>query len=322
MPQSTPAFKIHGFSEVVISVRSLDEYEATFHDIGGWHTRSKNPVLPQQLRAWGLPETLTAEEMLMAHPDSDTGFVRFVCFEGLAQTEIRANDQPWDSGGIFDINIRVENMAQVRDKMVDAQWQANTDPVLHHFGPFSVTEWVPRYSDGTRLALIERLAPPLEGWPNLKHFSRVFNSTFIVRDIQRSVHFFRDVLNMQEYIHTPSTELTAGPNVFGLPHNLSDTISHEIYILHPEKLNEGSVELIQLNGVTGRDLSANAHLPNLGVAMLRFPVENVEYLYQHLLDHQIPIVSKLQTLEVSPYGTTKRFIVSAPEGGWLEFFEN
>ncbi len=321
MVEANAEFEIDGFNEAVLSVSDAEYYKEFFETIGGWESRYSGQVSQQQLENWGLGKDVSAKEVLMANKGADRGFIRLVQFSGVDQQIIRSNDQSWDTGGIFDLNIRVQDMEALQQEMEARYWQSGTDPVAFKFGKFSVKEWIPRGPDGVRFALIERLAPKLEGWPNLKKFSRTFNSTQIVRDMDKSMHFYRDILGFEMYMEHVGASSKAGPNVLGLPHNLTTEIPRKVYILHPEGINEGSIELLSFDGAVGKDFSGLARLPNLGIAMLRLPVVNIEGLYQYLRDHDVPVVYEMSEVKVAPYGEVKQFTVSAPEGALLEFYE-
>jgi len=256
----------------------------------------------------------------MRNRGSESGYLRLVQFRGAEQRPIRSNDQSWDTGGIFDLNVRVKNLGQAAAQMEAAGWQGVTDPAQFRLGPFEVKEWLARGPDGVRLAMIERISPPLEGWPNLHQLSRVFNSTQIVRDIDAALSFYRDLLGFQVYLEHHGASEQAGPNVLGLPHNLAATITRHLYILHPQKGNEGSVEILSYDGATGADFAAHAKPPNRGMLMLRFPVQDARALARRLQAQGAQLEFGPVRVKLAPYGECQLFGLRAPEGAWLEFF--
>ena len=199
-------------------------------------------------------------------------------------------------------------------------WSSATDPVQFTFGPFVVKEWIVKNEDGIAFALIERIKPTLEGWPNLKEFSRVFNSTQVVQDIDKSLHFYQNILGFKTYLKHKGASKVAGPNVLGLPHNIATQVERSVYILHPEGINEGSVELLQFHGATGRDVSDLARPPNIGIATLRFPVNNLEKLNTLLQKNNIKIESRTK-MRLLPYGLVDILAIKTPDNTWLEFFQ-
>ena len=308
-----------GFREAVLSVKDIDIWQAFFQEAAGWETVYEGDVPASVLSHWNVTEG-TGREVVMVNKGEDTGYVRLMSFYGVARQIIRPHDQPWDTGGIFDLNLRVANMDEAEKSIERFGWQANAAPADFSFGPFKVKEWLVRGPDGIRFALIERLEPPLEGWPHLKKMSRVFNSTQIVKDIDQSLDFYRDKLGMEIYLESKGASEEAGPNTLTLPHNLVTEISRSVYILHPEGLNEGSVEIIEFDGATGEDFSERAVPPNRGIATLRFPVSDWPGFLTHLENENIPIVAGPTRTTLAPYGEVDILAIRAPEGAWLEFF--
>ncbi len=302
-------------------VSDLDTYIEFFVEIAGWERLADSHCDAALIQHWQLPDTASARFCLLGCPDYSSGYIRLMEFSGVEQRMIRPHTQTWDTGGILDLNIRVRDMAQKRAQLEALGWQSNTEPVTWTFGPFTVSEWLVRGPDGLCLALIERLDPPLEGWPHLKEFSHCFNSTQVVKDMAKALAFYRDTLGFGEFLHQNHPFPEAGPNVLGLPHNLADQISHEIYILHPDAVCEGSIELLSFDGLEGRDLSAQAHPPNLGVAVLRFPLNNGLEALAERLTASGARAQRSAELALPPYGQVEMLSTQAPEGAWLEFYQ-
>lgn len=319
--QSNRGFAISGWREAVVSVSDMRQQVQFFKQIAGWQIISRSRLQAEQIAHWQLPAHASGHQVLMHNPGSESGFIRLVQFEGVQQQQIRSNTQSWDTGGLFDLNVRVADMQQMFKQMQASGWQAATDPIQFKFGPFVVKEWLSRGADGLVLALIERLQPKLEGWPHLKKLSRAFNSTQTVHDMQASLHFYRDVLGFKLYLEHKGVSEAPGENVLGLPLNAAMHHEQTIYILHPEGINEGSVELISFDGIKGRDVSSLAAPPNLGLLMLRFPVTGLAALAEHLQNNQVNKIKLTPGLTMPPYGEVDLLSVQAPEGAWLEFFE-
>ena len=310
-----------GWRETVISVSSLDEWRRFFENILEWEIRAEGAV-PQELRnAWKLPESASAGYALFANPGSESGFVRVINFEGVEQVRIRPHDQAWEVGGIFNMNMRVGDMADVAQRITAAGWQAPSSPVRFAFGSFIVWEWIPRHSDGVRIAFIERVEPPLENWRNLRTTSRTFNSTQIVADLDRANTFYQGALGFETYLDHFGASDTPGEHVLGLSREAMTSIKRHVHILSPTGENEGSVELLQFEGYSGRDFSDRAKPPNLGNLILRFPVEDAATLADFLKRQGIALEYGPIDTTLAPYGDIKIFAVRAPDGAWLEFFE-
>lgn len=313
--------RIFGWREAVLSVSDLAGWINLWTQAAGYEVVYRGQAGKDWLEVWQLPAGASAEEALLSNPGTESGFLRLVEFSGVPQRHIRSNGHTWETGGWFDVNARVVNLDAKFRQLQALGWQGFADPVSLTFGPFEVNEWLARGPDGVVIALIERVAPPLTGWPTLKNVSRLFNSTLVVADMIASYDFYVNKLGFEVYLETNGPSDTPGPNVLGLPHNLADKISRHVYIVNPVGGNEGSVELIEFDGLTGRDFSEHAHPPNLGVLSLRFPVEHAELLADNLVKKGVTVLSPPRTVNMAPYGEKTLFIVRGPNGEWLEFFE-
>jgi len=260
-------------------------------------------------------------EVVLANPGDQRGYLRLVQFEGVEQRPIRSSGRTWDTGGIFDINIRAKDLQTSLTALQDAGWNGFSDPIRYQFGPFDVSEVILQGPDGVAVALMERHAPPLEGYPNLRKLSHVFNSTHISKDAEAARAFFIDQLGWEIYLQTPGLDRKAGPNVLGFPQNTNAEIELPVYIVHPQGINFGSVEFIEVKGLDGEDFSAYAKPPNLGILLLRFPVKDAEAYALALHDKGLELYQPITTLNISPYGQCKVFTVQSPDGVLLEFIE-
>lgn len=311
-----------GWRETVISVRDVDQTVAFFTGTLGWELRTSGQVDRAQLDAWGLPPEASARFALVANPTTDRGFVRIVAFKGVEQRRIREHDVPWETGGIFNMNIRVADMDQIERDATNAGWQGVSRPVTFTFGPFVVSEWIPRTSDGVRVAFIKRVSPPLEGWPELVTSSRTFNSTQIVANLDRALAFYQGVLGFQTYMTTRGPSEKPGDYVLGLSHEAMVDITREVRIVSPPGFgNDGSVELLEFEGYSGRDFAEHAKPPNLGNLMLRFPVPDLDPLVVYLKSKGVELEYAPVESELKPYGRVRITAIRAPDGAWLEFFQ-
>ena len=310
-----------GWQETVISVTDLNEMTNFYRVNLGWEERARGSVPRAQLEAWGLPAEANARFTVVANPNSTKGYVRIIDFDGVEQVRIRDHAQAWETGGIYNMNIRVADMASIAKKVTDAGWQAPSAPVNFTFGPFDVWEWIPRHKDGVRIAFAERVKPVLTDWPNLKTTSRSFNSTQMVADIDRAIAFYEGVLGFKTYLENRSPSKAPAEHVLGLSREAMTTVIRDVRIVNPTGENDGSVELLEFEDYTGRDFSDRAVPPNLGNLMLRFPVPSVDKLVNYFAGAGVELEYAPITTRMPPYGNVKTMAVRAPDGAWLEFFE-
>lgn len=315
-------FEIGGFNEAVLIVRHEQPHLDCWVGNGGWVVRHQGAVDPRLLTGWGLGPGASGQEWLLAHPDCQTGFVRLMRLSNAGpQRDIRPDDQCWDTGGIFDLNVRVLDLDAMAARMRALQWHGVAPPIAWDFGTLGVKEWLVRGPDNVRLALIERLHPPLQGFDHLRDFSQVFNSSQIVRDLDVAMAFYRDVLGFQLASSYEAEGFPPGPNLIGVPPGVSAQIGLKLRIVHPQGKVEGSIELVTNPGAQGLDLSADAGPPHFGMATLRFPVRGIEALAAHIEGAGHALVMPLSTVDLAPLGPVRMLALRAPDGAWLEFVE-
>ena len=310
-----------GFIEATACVSDLDRHSTTLCAIGGWEIVAEGSLPRELLAGWGL-DAGSGRFRLLGNPGDNSGYLRLHQLSGVSQGWCRPNPQTWDTGGIIDINIRVLDLPAKYRALQQAGYTSTADPVRWTFGPSTVEEWIGIGPDGLAIAIIERLAPPLEGWDTLKAFSRVFNSSQIVTDMTAAMDFYCEVLGFQAAVHqrAPMSE-APGANVLGIPHNLVPEIEVEIAILHPSGLMDGSVELVKFHGLEGRDFS-DCCLPwNLGISSLRFRIEGLDALLAHVQAQGVASLMSPMTLDLAPWGAVRMAAIAAPTGARLELFE-
>ena len=318
-------FKISGFKEGVVSVLDIDYFENIFCSLGGWEKRYRGAVAQEQLGVWQLPDHVQAEESLIGNVNEPTGQMRLIKFfsddERFVQHHMRPDAQCWDTGGIHSLSMRVKDLKDTRHKFHALGWQSYSATNTYRFLDIASDEWVPRGPNGMNCSFVERLTPALTGWPHLKKFSRIFNSSQIVRDIDVSYKFYTEVLGFKQYAEHTGALAEAGPNPLGLPYNMANTEVHYMRILHPDAVCDGSVEILSFDTFKGADFSEETHFPNLGTGALRFPVKNIEALFARVKEHKATVISPLKAVPIQPYGNCNSFIISSPDGAWLEFYE-
>lgn len=320
VPQPAQAQEVvGGYHELLIVTADRDKWVEEFAPIAGWEVRDNGAVDQGWLSLWNVEGS--AQYTVIGNPGTSRGFIRLIEFDGLPADFIRPNDQSWDTGGLFDFNMRVADMAETRRALMDAGWAAPSEPVEFSFGPFVVQEWLPRGLDGVRLAVIERVNPSLEGWPHMRKFSRAFNATMVVADIADARRFWREGLGFQSYIEHRAPSREAGPNVLGIPHNLATEITRDVSILHPDAKNEGSIELLAYEGASGADFSNRTDMPNRGLARLRFQVNGLAGLRAKVSALGYPVTAIATGLPISGVGNVNVFVATAPGGTKIELYE-
>lgn len=313
---------ISGFSESVAVVHSLPERAIQWCELAGWEAGPEQELDRRLLTAWGLPASVHGRQIYCVPRGQVSGGLRLIELHGSEQRDIRPNPQPWDCGGLLDLNVRVHDM-QSRDRQFRrAGWCGPSNPVEWLFGDKLVSEWLTLGPDGLAFALIERLDPPLPPAERPERIGPVFNSSQVVANMEASLEFYQSVLGFECFLHIRQPLLSEpGENPLGIPHNLACELDTEIAILSPSGGMAGSVELIRMHGLEGRDFSALSRPPNLGLLALRFPVEDIDRLASNLeASGQVLAYSPVE-VELPPLGPCRMMGIQAPEGAWLEFYQ-
>jgi catechol 2,3-dioxygenase-like lactoylglutathione lyase family enzyme len=310
---------VGGWREAVVIVPALKPWIETLTVVGGWEIAHKGAPDRALNALWSLPAGARTEQVLMRNIGTDKGFIRLVKVSGAEQRIIRPDDQAWESGGVQALDLRVVDMEATQKALHARGWRAPSDPVRYKTFGVEVIEWAPSSPDGVRLSFIQRIAPPLQGWPELKRWSRTGNAAVTVKDMAAAEAFFGGVLGFKPSF-TSDTIGSGGPNVMGLPWSLA---AHSPIAVkgYSAPGGDAAIELIAIPAAAGRDYSGAAHPPNLGIAALRIPVADAAGLARRLAERAVSLTSPLQDVAVSPYGSCRMFAVSAPDGVRLEFYQ-
>lgn len=306
--------------EAVITTRDPQPWLDLFIEFANWEILAEQNIDKVLLAQWGLNENASGRSIVIANPGSTRGYIRLMHLDGVEQDWIRADDRPWDTGGLFDINVRIKDIATHHKKLLDLGWQGDSIPQTLLFGPWEVIEWIARGPDGVRFAFIERIKPALEGW-DFEVLSRTFNSTQTVVDMEKSLAFFRDGLGMQVKVEHKAASKEPGPNVLGLSHEGTAAVAREVYVLNGADATEGQIELLKFHGASGRDLSAQTHPANIGLSIIRYQVDKLADITQTLTSRGVELLHEPLNIQLPPYGQVQLTAFQAPEGARFELFE-
>ena len=310
-------WKVDGFSEVVLCVQDLQVWTNFFQQLGEWNAGPTTDVADEQLAFWGGQGA--GRQCLLQTAESQSSRIRLCQFSGMTQQRIREDDYCWDTGGIVDINIRINNTDYIQQHLADRNWRAFSEPVAWKFGDNEVVEWLSQGPDGVTIAFIERVSPPLIN-RNFKHISHTFNSSQIVNDMPAALSFYKR-LGFEELMHHAGPLPGISGKVLGLDAEEAPNTEVEIYIVQPQGQLDGSVELVTIDK-PGKDFADCAQPYNLGISALRFPVSNIGSYARHLEKNDIAIEKDtIVQFELPPYGKVASLAVQTPDGTWLEFFE-
>lgn len=309
----------NGFQDIVAVVSDAKATANRLMQSLGYEIIASGPVDGQALELLGADADWQAEEILLGDPAQGRGYIRLVDFPHHPLPLGRDGSQPWDFGGIFDFNIRtLRSIEAVQDKMTRRAF-VGYSPITHwQFGLLDVKEVVLRDGDGLCIALMQRLAPPLQGFEAVAGpVSYVFNSTQIVPDFQAARSFYVDVLGWK-VVQESIMQQESGENCLGLPFDVARQSKIEIGIYHPHGVMEGSVEIVSFD-LEGRDYS-QAPSPARGIASLRFPVANPADILRRAQQAGCAI-HEVRPVHIAPYGLVEMGALITPWAARLEFYK-
>jgi hypothetical protein len=181
---------VKGWREAILIVPALEPWIEVLTTVGGWDVVCESAPDTALNEFWALPNTATTEQVLMHNVGTKSGFLRLVKVVGAEQRLISDDDQAWETGGVSALDIRVLDIESTRKALHARGWRAPSDPVQYKTYGLEVIQWVPVSPDGIRLSFIQRIAPPLEGWTELKRWSRAANAAIVVKDMDLARKFF------------------------------------------------------------------------------------------------------------------------------------
>lgn len=317
-----------GWKEAVTLVFDLDQWCMLADRVCGWTLGHRGIVDPRILEMWGLDSSVTGEEALFHCGSEAQGFVRFIQLDGVSDAErIRAGTTSWDTGGIFSLMVRSKNLSAVFKTALECGWTAVADPVSFEYNGRILANVILRGPDGISFGMYERVEPPLEGWDHITRMSQPFNCMQIVRNRGATRDFHRDALGFVAFVDNDTRNEKPMDSNFGIPRNLTTEVETKAAIMHPRGVpnaidrENGRVELIEWNGLEGRDLADRATPPNLGHVGLRWAVADVSAAAKRITDAGYSLESPVQSAHFQPYGDVKMCSVRTPDGVLYDLFQ-
>lgn len=108
---------------------------------------------------------------------------------------------------------------------------------------------------------------------------------------------------------------------FGIPFNYTNIDWRNAAALAPVEGETGRVEVMQIDGFEGSDLSEFAQPQNFGIVSVRFPVTGLAAYRTKLEAKGVAIAYEGTRVAIAGIGTADLFAVREPDGGISEFYE-
>ncbi len=315
------AQNISPWTETVVNVRDIQASSALFLKLGQWRIVSEDAMTEGEFRYWKLPNNSTGRYRLICAPKARSGCIRFIQINGTdKQMPIRAALRPWDTGGIFSTMVRSDNVEQLYRDALELGWWAESPPIRFQFGSSDLRNVVLRGPDGVNLAVYERISPSFTAFP-LGRISQGFNSMRMVRDKNIARDFYRYKLGFGILFDADSDFPDPAFSNLSIPLNYTPKIKRIATALHPTPGETGRVEVMQISGFTGRDVSGQATLPNLGIISVRYPVDDLTRYRKQLESKSVSIEYSAKRVPIGGLGVINLVAVRDPDGSITEFYE-
>ncbi len=310
---------VRPWTEAVVSVADFAPFEALLRDMGDWELQHQGYLDRSELNYWGLHMDASAEERLYCAPGTQTGCIRFVQFDAVEQEPIRPAARPWDTGGIFSLMVRSDNVDGLYEAALNQGWWAESPPIRFQFGSSDLKNVVITGPHGIHIAAYERISPEFTDFP-VGLISQAFNSMRMVRNRPVARDFYRS-LGFSILFDSDAEALEPAWSNLSIPRNFTPIIRRSAAALQPQPGETGRVEVMQIVGFEGRDHSARAMPPNLGILSVRYPVEDLAAYRAELEAAGIPIIFAANDIALADRGPTDMIAVRSPDGALTEFYE-
>ena len=225
--------------------------------------------------------------------------------------------RPWDTGGLFSVMTRSNDLHGAFAAATALGWSAANTPVTLEFGGVTLANVVLRGASGVNVAIYERLQPRMPDEPDLRKLRRPFNAMQVVHDLPRAKSFYVDLLGFSTLASGRFRTPPGSPNNFGIPAPIADGAALDYMILAPSTTGSTQIEVVSFAGVDSRPRRAR-DFEAVGLVALRFPVRSLTELRKRLSLANYPY--ETATILLPPYGETTGLRVRSPEGARLEFF--
>lgn len=312
-------FKLQNITEVLYSVGNMNKVTDLFCGYGGWNKVGSYATHKTVMDFWNLPQSCSSNELLIQFDGQQNGQLRLVKYNNVDQEYIRSSQNPWDTGGIMDINIRVPIVSKAFNDLRELGWHGLSDPLFQKMGPFELYDVLMKGYDDIIIAFTHRKQPPLHLKEGYNFPSIVYNSSIVVKNLEEAQNFYVKKLGFQ--LLNEYEVKKDGENMFGIPFNVISDVQCKANILSLNGTREVVFQIIEFNGVDGKDFSNKSSPPNRGLLMYRSKVKKIDEYQKHLEKLGVIIHQTLQTLVIEPYGPVTCFSIRSPNGVIWEFFE-
>ena len=315
------SYRIVNIREIIYCTSNLKRAKKLFVDYGGWKVVGEYNSDPLFLETWVSDSFVQGRELLIQSEQKENGRLRILELDNADQICARSSQNPWDIGGIMDINLRSHDVPQSFEELRELGFHGLSDPMLQQIGPFKLYDVLMRGPDDIIIAITHRLEPPMSLASEAKFPTHIYKTSITVRDFEEAKRFYVQklgctLLSEYEFIKDKPQE-----NMFGLPYNLADKVLCKAAILSIHGGKDIDFQIVSFDGVRGKDFSWQTRLPNKGFVSYRVELEGVSDYINHLQKEGLELFGPVNFYNLEPFGSIRAFNVMSPNGVVWEFFE-
>ncbi len=315
--------KVSEIKSATVSCVNLDDSLSFWRDVMEFEVAWRGTMEGEGVeRAWSLPPGTKAEVAMLRYEGVETGQVRLVEFSPKGSEFVRTTaDDPWAVGvGALDVNVR-DPKATFR-KLHDAGYRSQHDePVFYNIGGLEQSEVVFRGPDKVNILLVGAMnyGPEMVREGIMGSFSPLTVVSQFVADMDECIRFYGGGLGL-ECAFDVWTDDDSRPQInkmVGIPEHADMRLA----VYQVADVPDGKHLLLDTRGIDAKEIYQRMSPPNLGIVCVSHETDDLDGLRARLPEFGGVIVSEPTELDFGDGGRTRSFLVRAPRGLLLEFYE-
>lgn len=215
---------------------------------------------------------------------------------------------------------RAKGLRALWEEAIKLGWNSESRVINFKYRTSDLDNVVFSGPDGLKIAAYERLSPELEGWPEFTRLTPPFNAMQMMVRSEETSHFYKNIMGFAVYGEGDFLDPEPTHNNFGLPQNFVTKIPRRGGIYYPSPMEDGRMETMAFPGMDGQDRSADAVPPNLGILMVRYPIEDLDAWRETLVRRGAPIAYQPTAVTIDAIGQIEIFATRTPDGALIEFY--
>jgi len=263
-------------------------------------------------RLWGVPAESFAEQVLIRTPEAATGWLHFVQFSE-PDEPVRMGAAATDLGP-KSLDVNCVDMATRYSELQSAGLSFRSEIVEYQVGGIHAREVQMPGHDETNIVLIEILSDGFDIGLSTAGYGGVTSFVVVVPDTRVEAAFYHNIFDLDEVMHHRIT----GPAIekaVGLP----EGAALEMRLMGREAHIFGRMELIDYDGLAGKDRFPLARAPAVGTLHCGFTVGSVQETMARARSAGL-VVSEVQDVKTI-FGAGHMGVLRSPAGLRVEVYQ-